>query len=449
MSSDFAIRTQGLSKSYQIYDTPRDRLKQFLLPRIQRLIGRTERNYYQEFVAVKNVSFDVKRGETVGIVGVNGSGKSTLLQLICGTVSPSSGSVENHGRVAALLELGAGFNPDFTGRENVIMNATVLGLSSKEIADRFGVIEAFADIGDFIERPIKMYSSGMVVRLAFAIAINVDPQILIIDEALAVGDAAFQRKCFTKIKAIQEQGSTILFVSHDAGSVVDLCNRALLIDRGEVLYSGTPKRVTAMYHKLLFAADDKVVSIRRQIISGLQVKTVPENEKCELSKKQIEQKPDFNPHLQPKSTVWYETNGALIENPSVLSIDGQNINRLIRGQEYCYSYTVTFFENARNVRFGMQIKTVHGAELGGVSHCADKDQTILADSVVSITMRFNCCLLPGAYFLNAGVLGIVSDEEKYMHRGIDVAMFEVIPEEGVETTGIIDFSIKTAVLVGH
>ena len=197
--TDIAISVQNLSKCFQIYDNPRDRLKQFVLPRMQR----EPKQYFREFWALKDVSFEIKKGETVGIVGRNGSGKSTLLQLICGTLNPTGGSVQTNGRIAALLELGSGFNPEFTGRENVYMNAAVLGLSKSEVDARFDDIAAFAEIGQFIEQPVKTYSSGMTVRLAFSIAINVDPEILIVDEALSVGDELFQRKCFSRIEAIR------------------------------------------------------------------------------------------------------------------------------------------------------------------------------------------------------------------------------------------------------
>ena len=195
--TDIAIKVQNLSKCYHIYDSPRDRLKQFIAPRLQRLTWQTPKQYFREFWAVKDVSFEIKKGETVGIIGRNGSGKSTLLQMICGTLNPSHGSIETNGRIAALLELGSGFNPEFTGRENVYMNASVLGLSNKEIDERFDDIVAFADIGEFVEQPVKTYSSGMMVRLAFAVIAHVDADILIIDEALAVGDAFFTFEGFS------------------------------------------------------------------------------------------------------------------------------------------------------------------------------------------------------------------------------------------------------------
>ena len=230
--SDIAIRVQNLSKCYEIYASPRDRLKQFVIPRLSRMVGKFPKQYFREFSALKEVSFDVRKGETVGIIGRNGAGKSTLLQIVCGTLTPTSGMVEINGRVAALLELGSGFNPDFTGRENVRMNAGVLGLSSEEIDNRFDEIVAFADIGDFLDQPVKTYSSGMYVRLAFSVVVHVDADILIIDEALAVGDAFFQAKCMSRMRHIVDRGTTILFVSHDINSIKALCERTLWLDGG-------------------------------------------------------------------------------------------------------------------------------------------------------------------------------------------------------------------------
>jgi lipopolysaccharide transport system ATP-binding protein len=260
--TDITIRVQNLSKCYQIYDTPRDRLKQFVVPKLCRAIPPLRRffptphsplpTYYREFWALKDVSFEIKKGETVGIIGRNGSGKSTLLQLICGTLFPTGGSVETNGRIAALLELGSGFNPEFTGRENVYLNGAVLGLSKEEIDARFDAIAAFADIGDFIEQPVKTYSSGMFVRLAFAIQANVDPEILIVDEALAVGDAYFVHRCMLRFNELQKSGTTILFVSHDANSVRNLCSRAIWLVDGNIREEGNASTVVDAYLAHLF-----------------------------------------------------------------------------------------------------------------------------------------------------------------------------------------------------
>lgn len=245
-SDDIAIRVVNLSKRYEIYDTPRDRLKQFVAPRLQRLTGQPPKQYFREFWALKDVSFEIKRGETIGIIGRNGSGKSTLLQIICGTLSPTGGSVETSGRIAALLELGSGFNPEFTGRENVYLNAAVLGLTKEEVDDRFDDIASFADIGQFIDQPVKIYSSGMYVRLAFSVIAHVDADILVVDEALSVGDAVFNQKCMRFIRSFQKHG-TLLFVSHDMGSVQNLCKSATWLGHGQVRQTGTSKDVAEAY----------------------------------------------------------------------------------------------------------------------------------------------------------------------------------------------------------
>lgn len=245
-SSDIAIRVHNLSKRFEIYDAPRDRLKQFVLPPLQRLAGRRAGHYFSEFWALQDVSFEVKKGEAIGIIGRNGSGKSTLLQMICGTLTPTSGSIQTTGRVAALLELGSGFNPEFTGRENVYMNASVLGLSNDEIDARFAHIAAFADIGQFIEQPVKTYSSGMYVRLAFAVIAHVDADILVVDEALSVGDAVFTQKCMRFIRRFQENGS-LIFVSHDTAAVQNLCQSGLWLKHGRVAQTGSAKGVSQAY----------------------------------------------------------------------------------------------------------------------------------------------------------------------------------------------------------
>lgn len=252
-----AIRVRNLSKRYEIYNDPKDRLKQSIMSRVQRLAGRPPKRYFREFWALNDVSFEVRRGETVGIVGKNGAGKSTLLHLIVGTHEPTGGSVEVNGRVTALLELGSGFHPQFTGRENVYLNAAIIGLSRAQVAERFDEIARFADIGLFMEQPVHTYSSGMYLRLAFAVQVCLDPDILIVDEALAVGDAYFVHRCYHRIRSMKEEGKTILFVSHDTGSVNNLCDRALWISDGRLRMEGKPADVTAAYRADLFGIDMK------------------------------------------------------------------------------------------------------------------------------------------------------------------------------------------------
>ena len=241
-----AISVRGLCKCYQIYEQPEDRLKQALWPRLQRLAGRAGRQYYREFWALRDVSFDVRRGQTLGVIGKNGSGKSTLLQIICGTLTPTAGEVQVTGRVAALLELGSGFNPDFTGRENIHMSGAVLGLTRAQVDASFDDFVAFADIGDFIGQPVKTYSSGMYVRLAFAVIAHADADILVIDEALSVGDVFFAQKCMRFLRKFQQTG-TVIFVSHDASAVVNLCDRAILLEQGHLKLEGDAKSVSEAY----------------------------------------------------------------------------------------------------------------------------------------------------------------------------------------------------------
>lgn len=244
--NDIAVRLDGIAKCYQIYARPEDRLKQSLFPRFRKLVGLATAPYYREFWALRDVSLEIRRGQTLGIIGRNGSGKSTLLQILCGTLTPTEGTVEIRGRVAALLELGSGFNPEFTGRENVYMSAAVHGLSKDKIDERYADIVRFADIGAFIDQPVKTYSSGMYVRLAFAVIANVDADILVVDEALAVGDAVFTQKCMRFLRDFMQRG-TLIFVSHDTASVLNLCDSVLWLDQGQQRMLGTAKSVTDAY----------------------------------------------------------------------------------------------------------------------------------------------------------------------------------------------------------
>jgi lipopolysaccharide transport system ATP-binding protein len=454
MSSDIAIKVEGLSKCYQIYDQPRDRLKQFVLPRLQSMLGKQPKQYYKEFWALRDVSFGVKKGETFGIIGRNGSGKSTLLQMICGTLNPTSGNIQTHGRIAALLELGSGFNPEFTGRENVYMNGAVLGLSREEVDQRFDDIAAFADIGQFIEQPVKTYSSGMMVRLAFAVAINVDPDILVVDEALSVGDELFQRKCFSRIEAVRAKGATILFVSHSGSQVIELCDRTVLLDNGEKIAEGMPKKIVGQYQKLLYAPDYKRALLRAQLLlAGIENEVLsmdgatpdaPKN----ASIVDLRLGESYDPNMRPSSTIKYESNGAYIENAHIVNKSNCRVNSLIAGNRYWYRYTVRFDRRASNVRFGMLIKTVSGLELGGAqSAIALKDSlpTVEAGTYYRVEFAFVAALNAGTYFLNAGVLGSTLGEDGYLHRLIDVAMFRVMPDSSRLMTGIMDFSCEPGI----
>ena len=453
--NNIAIRVNNLSKCYHIYDRPQDRLKQSIVPKLRSLVGRNPGRYFREFWALNDVSFEVARGETVGIIGRNGSGKSTLLQMICGTLEPTTGSVETNGRVAALLELGAGFNPEFTGRENVYMNATVLGLTQDEIHARFNEIAAFADIGDFIEQPVKHYSSGMYARLAFAVAINVDPSILIVDEALAVGDEPFQRKCFARIEEIKRNGGTILLVSHSSSAIVELCDRAVLLYDGERLYTGEPKKAIAWYQKLMNATHEQAMQIREVIqqlhyrssedllveaqLNGDSTTVNAEHSKLEaMQKEEVEE--SYDASLISKSMVAYESNGARIENFRIETLDGRVVNCLSSKNRYKFCYDVMFTKNCENVRFYTLMKTLTGMELGGGVYpaVAEEGKCFAKEEKLTMVFEFRCGINPGTYFLNCGIGG---NGGQSLHRIIDAMPFRVVPTKTkTHSFGTIDFS---------
>lgn len=260
---DIAIEINNVSKVYKLYDKPIDRLKE--------TISLTKKSYHKDFYALNSINLKIKKGETVGIIGKNGAGKSTLLKIITGVLTPTSGDVKIHGRISSLLELGAGFNPEYTGMENIYLNGTVMGMTKEEVDERLQDVLDFADIGDFINQPVKTYSSGMYVRLAFSVAINVNPDILIVDEALAVGDARFQLKCFNKLKEIKEKGTTILYVSHAIEQVKSFCSVGILIDNGKVLFRGSPKEAGVRYYDLIFPknySENKLESSSKEIVDS-------------------------------------------------------------------------------------------------------------------------------------------------------------------------------------
>lgn len=405
-----------------------------------------KKKYYREFWALRDVSFTVCRGETYGIVGHNGSGKTTLLQIICGLVTHTSGSVNVSGRIAALLELGAGFNPEFTGRENAQMNASLLGLSAAEFNERFADIQAFADIGIFMDKPVKYYSSGMQARLAFSVAIHVKPDILIVDEVLAVGDEAFQRKCFSRIEDIRRGGTTILFVSHSASAIVELCDRAVLLDHGELIYKGKPKHVISFYQKLLYAPADKIWDLRKSI---QEMTAVDEQECSKIEDDNDETINDcsrmvgaFDPNMKPKSTQEYGTEAAQIENIRIEDKNGNQVNILVQGEQYFYRYDVLFKKRATYVRFGMLIKTISGNELGGLATLPTEQGIDVVESGqrIHVSFPFLARLNPGSYFMNAGVTSLDSEDKEYLHRILDALMFRIDPIVDSTKTAHIDFS---------
>ena len=418
MSSEVAIRARGLSKCYAIFKRPEDRLKQMLS------FGR--RKYYQEFWSVRDVEFDIHRGETVGIVGRNGSGKSTLLQMVCGTLTPTSGELAVKGRVAALLELGAGFNPEFTGRENVFLAASVLGLKQKQINERFVQIEEFAGIGDFIDQPVKTYSSGMYARLAFAVIAHVDADILIIDEILAVGDAAFTQKCMKFIRRFKAQG-TLLFVSHDTGSVVNLCDRAVWLDRGYVREVGLAKDVCHNYLAALHsekedASNFKIGGTRKAPPERTLVVQDSRDEELKSSQLQNEIKLfQFDPEAP-----WFGKRGATIRAIHILGADGEVLSLLYGAEVVALKVTCSVEQTIKNPIVGFFVKDRLGQHLFG-------DNTYLtyrnADIAVTSEQEFSACFRFQMPYLPTGDYSIIvavaegTQEDHVQHHWIDDALF--------------------------
>jgi lipopolysaccharide transport system ATP-binding protein len=462
------IKVSGVSKRYLMFDRPEDRLKQMVVPRLQRILGRTARQYHREFAALSDVSFQVKRGETVGIIGRNGSGKSTMLQIICGTLQPSSGAVDVRGRVAALLELGAGFNPEFTGRENVYLNAAILGLSRGETDARFDAIARFADIGAFIDQPVKIYSSGMYVRLAFAVAINVDPDILVVDEALSVGDEAFQRKCFARIEQIRDNGGTILFVTHGTQTVVQLCDRAMLFDRGEMILEGSPKTVVTQYQRLANAneASQAVRESIKALTAGRSAGwTTNDSQHDRLIEpdstdgaQPLDRRPNksagttddaprelFDPGLMTKSRTDFEPNGARIIDLSLRNSRGLPVNVIVSGRDYTLTYEVSFDADIDDVGVGVGIRTTTGFSLGGANLDTMRVERLAhchAGTRIGASFEFKCILLPGIYFFNLAVTGERDGAREYLARSTDALLFKVAAQEATTAGGLVDFGIR-------
>lgn len=410
--TDIAITITNLSKCYQIYDTPRDRLKQFVAWRRQDM-GQAPKQYFREFWALRDVSFEVKKGETVGIIGRNGSGKSTLLQMICGTLTPTGGTVRTYGRVAALLELGSGFNPDFTGRENVYMNATVLGLSKEEIDDRFDDIAAFADIGQFIEHPIKTYSSGMVIRLAFAVAISVDPEILVVDEALAVGDYAFQQKCFRRISDIQNSGCAILLVTHDLSSIVQFCRRGIILSQGKTLAVGTPKEIVGRFKQHL--------SIDEQSTELTQAEN-EDNVIPDLPVGYLQQSFERNPN-----GLEYGDSDARIIDWGIIDSKGKPVST-INGNEFVdIVIAVRFLKCCRDPIVGYFLSDLQGREIVGTNTMFENAVIgpKFGDEIVVVKFNQQLQVASGVYSLSLGCSEYIEDRLVVHHRLYDISFINV------------------------
>ncbi len=430
------LKLTRVGKCYAIFHRPADRLKQMLV--------RGRRRYFSERWAVRDIDLEIFPGQTVAIVGRNGSGKSTLLHMIAGTLAPTNGTIERRGSISALLELGSGFNPEFTGRENAFLAGAIQGFSNAEMAVRIPSIEDFAGIGDYFEEPVRTYSSGMFARLAFAVAISVDPDILVVDEILSVGDERFQRKCFGRISELKAQGTTVLFVSHSAQSVLELCDRAILMDAGERLLFDTPKRVIESYHSLIFCQPGQETNIRHRILAGDHHADQPVAVDHTVRRvvRDTDANPMFDPSLVPESTLCYPREGAEILDPMILDDSESQVNVLVMGGEYTYTYRARFDRAAARVRFGMMIKPPNGMELVGLRSHKTGEGIALVDSgsELQVRFRFKCRLTPGTYFMNSGITARSAEGESFLHRVIDLLAFRVRAENVTELFGYFDIS---------
>ncbi|MDM8532069.1 ABC transporter ATP-binding protein [Anaerolineales bacterium HSG25] len=464
LHQNIAISVEQVSKIYALYNTPTDRLKQSLWYALPSFLHANKTPVFsRQFWALREASFQIKQGETVGIIGRNGSGKSTILQMIAGTLTPSHGQIQVRGKVAALLELGSGFNPEFTGRENVYMNGAILGMSVPEIDAIYDQIVSFADIGPYINQPVKFYSSGMFVRLAFSVQAFVPKEVLIVDEALSVGDAAFQRKCMVQLERFRAEGGTVLLVSHDTQTIIRQCARSLLLSYGHLVLDGPSKLVCDTYQKILFSTPEEEKAIleqaRQTVLKNLDEAVLVQKDKGENEEKGLVSplnKADlspsstvsnrglpipearFDPHLPQPEETSYSNGVAEITDCAFYTLTGEQVNVLVVGERYEWIYRVSFKQEAREVTFGMMIKTIDGIDLSGVVTSQDGlfVKKINALTVMEARFALTINLIPGNYFLNSGVFGLVDGEATYLHRRVDISMIQVISRDERQSYGL-------------
>ena len=415
--SEFAIQVKHLDKMYKLYNKPSDRLRETLGFKVP----------VREHYALRDVNFQVERGETVGIIGTNGSGKSTILKIITGVLNPTAGEVKVDGRISALLELGAGFNMEYTGIENVYLNGTMMGFSKEEVDARLQDILDFADIGDFVYQPVKSYSSGMFVRLAFAVAINIDPEILIVDEALSVGDVFFQAKCYRKFEEFKKMGKTILFVSHDLSSISRYCDRVILLNKGVKLEEGSPKQMVDMYKQLLVGQDPAKAE-----------------EKKEEQKENWSQQFQVNPNM-----LEYGTKLAEIVDFAVLDDKGRCTNTIEKGSSFRIRMKVVFHQDIQEPIMAYTFKDIKGTEITGTNTLFEKKSVEHSQSgdCCTVTFEQKMFLQGGEYLLSFGCTGYKDGEFTVFHRLYDACNITVVSNKN--TVGFYDMNSKVEIRYGE
>lgn len=435
-SNNNAISVNNVTKIYRLYEKPIDRLKEVMSP--------SHKNYHRDFYALSGISFDVPKGQTVGIIGTNGSGKSTILKIITGVLTPTEGNLKVNGVISALLELGAGFNMDYTGIENIYMNGTMMGFSRKEMDDKLKDILDFADIGDFVYQPVKTYSSGMFVRLAFALAINVEPEILIVDEALSVGDVFFQAKCYRRMEEIRQKGTTILMVTHDMGAIIKYCDQVVVLNKGNFIAQGEPGKMVDLYKKILANQMDDLSLDLEEIKSG---------ELNDFSGEQVRSRSDVNAlkdgFMKDKLTVnpnrtEYGDKKAEIVDFGLLDERGNLSNLLLKGEYFTIKEKIQFHGNIESPIFTYTIKDKRGADLTGTNtmYEASDVESVKQGDVYEVEFKQKMTLQGGEYLLSMSCTGFENGEHVVYHRLYDIVNITVISNKN--TVGIYDMEPKVS-----
>jgi len=431
-----AISVNNVTKIYRLYEKPIDRLKEVMSP--------THKNYHRDFYALSGISFDVPKGQTVGIIGTNGSGKSTILKIITGVLTPTEGNLKVNGVISALLELGAGFNMDYTGIENIYMNGTMMGFSRKDMDDKLKDILDFADIGDFVYQPVKTYSSGMFVRLAFALAINVEPEILIVDEALSVGDVFFQAKCYRRMEEIRQKGTTILMVTHDMGAIIKYCDQVVVLNKGNFIAQGEPGKMVDLYKKILANQMDDL---------SLDLKEIRSGELNDFSGEQVKSRSDINAlkegFMKDKLTVnpnrtEYGDKKAEIVDFGLLDERGNLSNLLLKGEYFTIKEKIQFHGNIESPIFTYTIKDKRGADLTGTNtmYEASDVESVKQGDVYEVEFKQKMTLQGGEYLLSMSCTGFENGEHVVYHRLYDIVNITVISNKN--TVGIYDMEPKVS-----
>ncbi|MCR5657475.1 MAG: ABC transporter ATP-binding protein [Butyrivibrio sp.] len=437
MDKDIAIKVTDLTKKYKLYGKNSDRLKDAL--------GLLPKDSCTEHLALNHVNLEVKRGETIGIIGTNGSGKSTILKIITGVLSPTSGSVEVDGHISALLELGAGFNMEYNGIDNIYLNGMMIGFSEEEIDKRLDAILEFADIGDYVYQPVKTYSSGMFVRLAFAVAINIDPEILIVDEALSVGDVFFQAKCYHKFEEFKKQGKTILFVSHDLSTISRYCDRAILLNQGVVLGEGAPKKMIDIYKQVLVGQYPLPENDFKSLLEDEDIRKAAEEADEKADKKNKTEKPEEKDQGANPDLLEYGNGAAEITEFYTTDSKGLRTNSVIKGSEFTIHMKVNFIRDVAAPIFAFTFKNIMGIEISGTNSMVEKAflEPVSAGDVKEITFTQRMQLQGGEYLVSFGVTGFEQDDFVVYHRLYDAMNITVVSDKN--TVGYFDMESKVSV----